>query len=257
MWHAPVGNISTSAVVLVPPFAEEMNKSRHMYTVLAERLVECGFNVVLPDLYGTGDSEGDFGDATWQGWLDNLGQCVAHMRAQGVEEFSCVALRSGALLAVDYLLRCDLGLQRLVFWHPVIDGGSYLNQFLRLRLASSIVGGGENRETTKMLKEAFAAGSSVEVAGYALSPALANALEGIALKDVEISRLPHICWFDLVQSEGQGPLLANQKLIESWRAAGLSLEYRRVVGEPFWGSVEIVEVPELIQQTVECIRGCS
>lgn len=254
MWYAPVGNKSASAVILVPPFAEEMNKSRHMFTLLGDALAASGFNVLLPDLYGTGDSEGDFGEATWGGWLDNLARCVVYMQENGIERFSFVALRAGALLAVDYLQHYELNLQKLVLWHPVIDGGSYLNQFLRLRLAASMVRGSEGKETAKGLKEEFAAGRAVEVAGYSLSPLLAGALEGVSLKHAEVARLPDVCWIDLMQSEGQSPSLAHQKLVEYWCGAGLSMEYTRVVGDSFWCSVEIAEAPALIQKTVDCFR---
>ena len=47
-------------VLVVPPFAEEMNKCRRMVTELAIRLAEQGIATLQPDFYGTGDSAGDF-----------------------------------------------------------------------------------------------------------------------------------------------------------------------------------------------------
>ena len=64
-------------VVIVPPFAEEMNKSRRMFALLAERLATLGVGTALIDLYGTGDSEGDFGDARYDVWLDDMTAMVA------------------------------------------------------------------------------------------------------------------------------------------------------------------------------------
>ena len=55
---------SRGSIIIVPPFAEEMNRSRKMLSAQARRLMQIGYRVWLPDLFGTGDSQGDF-----CGWL--------------------------------------------------------------------------------------------------------------------------------------------------------------------------------------------
>jgi hypothetical protein len=47
----------------VPPFAEEMNKSRRMIAEVGRRLEGSGVGMLLVDLFGTGDSEGEFAQA--------------------------------------------------------------------------------------------------------------------------------------------------------------------------------------------------
>jgi alpha/beta superfamily hydrolase len=54
------GGARRCALVL-PPFAEELNKSRRMGALAARALQRAGHDVLLIDLYGTGDSAGDFG----------------------------------------------------------------------------------------------------------------------------------------------------------------------------------------------------
>jgi len=251
----PAATQAVSGIVLIPPFAEEMNKSRRMFTLLAEALACQGFHVALLDLYGTGESEGDFADASWNIWLENIELCMTEMRKQGVEFFSFVGLRAGALLVLDYLQRYQVELERLVFWQPVIDGATYLNQFLRLRLASSMLRGGGEKETTQSIKQLLAAGEYVEVAGYALSSQVSDGLEAVSLKQTDLNRLPQTLWLDLVSNEGQAAPLMNRKLIESWRQQGFSIEANTIVGEPFWGSVEIVEVDAMVQQTADFFKG--
>ena len=51
-------------VLVIPPFAEEMNKSRRMFTLLADALGQQDIALCVFDLFGTGDSSGDFADAT-------------------------------------------------------------------------------------------------------------------------------------------------------------------------------------------------
>ena len=251
----PVAAQASSGIVLIPPFAEEMNKSRRMFTQVAESLASQGFHVALPDLYGTGESEGDFADASWDAWLENIELSIAELRKQGVEKFAFVGLRAGCLLALDYLQRNPFELERLVFWQPVIDGATYLNQFLRLRLASGMLSGAVEKETTQSLKQLLASGEKIEVAGYSLSSGLTNALEAVSLKQADLSRLPQTLWLDLVANDGQQAPLINRKLAESWQQQGLALQTDAIVGEPFWGSVEIVDIPVMIQKTVDFFKG--
>ena len=63
------------AVLYLPPFAEEMNRSRRMVLLQARRMVELGYQVLIVDLYGTGDSEGDFADARWAIWRADYLNC--------------------------------------------------------------------------------------------------------------------------------------------------------------------------------------
>lgn len=59
-------------VLFVPPFAEELNKSRRMVAEAVRAFVEAGWAVLQLDLKGCGDSAGDFGDAAWADWLADV-----------------------------------------------------------------------------------------------------------------------------------------------------------------------------------------
>src|SRR5882672_8203208 len=65
--HSPRG-----AVLYVHPFAEEMNKSRRMAALQSRALSAAGFAVLQLDLFGCGDSSGEFGDATWDDWVADI-----------------------------------------------------------------------------------------------------------------------------------------------------------------------------------------
>jgi len=61
--RAPAADDRGIDVVIAPPFAEEMNRSRRMMVLLAIALAERGFGCLAVDPFGTGDSDGDFADA--------------------------------------------------------------------------------------------------------------------------------------------------------------------------------------------------
>ena len=53
---------AVGAVLYVHPLAEEMNKSRRMAALQARALAASGWVVLQVDLFGCGDSDGDFGN---------------------------------------------------------------------------------------------------------------------------------------------------------------------------------------------------
>ena len=69
-------------VVHAPAFAEEMNKSRRMVALQARALAEDGLAVLLVDPLGCGDSPGDFGDATWETWVQDIANALAWLSGQ-------------------------------------------------------------------------------------------------------------------------------------------------------------------------------
>lgn len=245
-------------VVLIPPFAEEMNQSRRMLTLLAEALAEAGYHTALPDFFGTGDSEGEFADASWSGWLDQLTCCVESLRRDyGVERYSLVAVRAGALLAADYL-RCAKKIpEKLVLWQPVIDGSGYLSQFLRLRLAADMLSGDKDKETLTAMKQQLALGQTVEVAGYALTSAISEGLSRASLKQLPPECLPPTYWIDLVSNDKNVSPQVNRRLVEEFTDAGNKVYYSVNTGLPFWNSVVTLENKALVKNTVSFFQDNS
>src|SRR6185436_14934074 len=63
--------------------AEEMNKCRRMIAEAANALAALGVAALVPDLFGTGDSEGEFRDADWETWKADLDTAVAWASEEG------------------------------------------------------------------------------------------------------------------------------------------------------------------------------
>ncbi|MCB1864015.1 MAG: hydrolase 2, exosortase A system-associated [Chromatiales bacterium] len=237
LWY-PVPAPRRAAVVL-PPFAEEMNKSRRMLSLAARALQSHGVAVLLPDLGGTGDSAGDHSDASMARWREEVAAMSAWIGERLPGSVDVLALRTGALL-------CDAIANpgRVCLWQPVVDGRRYLAQFLRLALAAGLTGKRDADVSPQRLRERLAAGDTIEVAGYALSPALVTGLESARLEPAALAGAERIDQFELVAQAETPATPAAQ----SWAAAA-GANLHTCVGVPFWQSGEIVTLPALIDAT--------
>jgi exosortase A-associated hydrolase 2 len=257
LW-APRQARSGRCVLVVPPFAEELNKCRRMVALTARGLAARGMATVVPDLFGTGDSEGDFEQAEWDLWSTDLHSTASWCRSHGLEPVALLAVRLGAALAAHALSRGDLDpVSRTVLWQPVWDGPRFLTQFLRLRVAAALAEL-DRKETVQELRARLGAGEVIEVAGYGLSGHLAQALDGAAPPKCMPGQLGRTLWAEVLRGDNATlpPLSAN--LIHATRAAGGEAIELAVAGEPFWTTTEVTTVPVLVNSTVEFLASdCS
>jgi exosortase A-associated hydrolase 2 len=237
----------------IPAFAEEMNKSRRMVALQARAFAKSGYAVLIFDLFGTGDSEGKFSDATWEIWKNDIHTVCQWLIEQGVLSISLWSLRSGILLAMDFLVDAKIKFDRLLCWQPVLNGEMFVMQFLRLRVAAAIMDKSAPPEKTSDLKQQLLAGKNVEVAGYTLHPDLINPLMKLFSNNINLTNIDHVIVFELVSSHEKGISPGINKLIEYLQQRDQVVSLHVVVGSSFWSTQEIVEVPELITQTVNSL----
>jgi len=120
------------SVLYLPPFTEEMHKSRHIVASQARGMAAQGHNVLILDLTGCGDSGGDFSEGNWQIWLEDANQAADMLADLGSGPLVVWGQRMGALLACE-LSRSRNDVARLIFWQPTLNGEQQIDQFLRLR----------------------------------------------------------------------------------------------------------------------------
>ena len=243
---------SETVFLLLPPFAEELNKSRRMLALMGRALAEQGMAGVLPDLYGTGDSGGDFSDADWQTWQSDLTCSAQILLDQGAQRIVLIGLRMGCLLAAEWLKRSELAVERLIFWQPVLSGQQLVNQFLRLRLAASMMSG-QQRETMADLRQILSQQGELEVAGYTLSQSLIESLDQLRLETLMNACEVPVHWIEVQSKPDLALPLPVQKLRQQWADHAMNVHCESVVGEAFWSTQEIAEVPPLIEITRQIV----
>lgn len=250
--HVPAHPARGVALVVVPAFGEEMNKSRHVVAQAARALSAAGVGVLAVDLLGCGDSSGSFADASWAAWLDDTELALAWMRSQGYSSVWLWGIRCGALLAAESARRRPSDVQGCLFWQPVVSGEAALVQFLRLRAASAMIAGTPSEgASVRQLRDRLAAGETIEVAGYALSPALAKSLAAADLAGARPGCA--VRWIEVVAEAGRGPGAASAQVIDGWQAAGAAVDTDCLVAEPFWAAsnaAELVHCPAIVRATV-------
>jgi exosortase A-associated hydrolase 2 len=238
-----------AAAVFVPPFTEEMNKSRRVMTLAARALAESGVASLIVDLYGTGDSAGDFSDARWEIWRSDIACACGWLASREYGPIHLIGLRMGALLALDATAAIPV-VERAVLWQPVLAGDAWVAQFLRTDVVARMMAQADTRATTDTLRARLRDGEAIEVAGYTLAPALVQALESRKLESLVPDRPLRVDWLDVLLDRDRAPSPAGERVRHAWVERGLSVSYQSVCGPPFWSSVEIAEAPELVEATV-------
>jgi exosortase A-associated hydrolase 2 len=237
-------------VLFVPPFGDEMNKSRRMIAECGYALAAQSVATVLPDLYGTGDSAGDFHEADWSTWLADLQAVSKWAASEGLLIDSLVAVRLGAELAAEATASEMLPpLQRTVLWNPLFDANKYLTQFLRLRITATAMQGGQ-KETTADIKQRFQRGEAVQVAGYKLSATLGNELANRSAR----ARLPaswgKVSWLE-VQRDETTPLPAGiDSMLRAAPDAAENVAIHAIQGDQYWMATEISANHRVIAKTI-------
>lgn len=239
LWDRPEGR-ARAALLLLPPFAEELNKTRRACAQAAQAFVQAGFAVLRLDPLGCGDSSGDFGDADWSSWVKDLGLGLDFLEreAAGLPRIAW-ALRAGALL--DAALRAEgHRFDGHLWWQPSPQGKAVLQQFLRLKLAATLDGPG--RGSMAEFKAELAAGRALEVAGYRLSPGLAQGLEAAQLQAPSAPAL----WLEAGSQQPPVLLPASERLLADWPAV-----QALALNDPApWAATELEDSPALTQASL-------
>ncbi|MCK9262098.1 MAG: hydrolase 2, exosortase A system-associated [Azoarcus sp.] len=242
------------AILFVHPFAEELNKSRRMVALAARAFAGQGWTVLQVDCFGCGDSAGDFSDACWQDWIQDL-ELGWRWLLEDAKRHSSLSLpavlwtlRGGSLLAADWL---NQGTEHppLLMWQPVASGKLQLTQFLRLKAANEMLAETDARQAMASIRAKLQQGQDVEIAGYGLSAALAAGMDAASL------RLPAeypaaVAMLELGSADRTEPSAAVANLVAKWTDAGIKATAAVVAGPGFWQTQEIETAPLLIERSI-------
>jgi len=153
-WLMRVGRAHAPAILIVPPLFEEMNRTRALIAAVMRRLARSGHGCWLVDLGGTGESERDLGEVSWDDWRHDVTQAAAYISEKARKPL-IASLRGGALV--------DDGATARGWWRfAPVEGSALARDMARSGLAGGVEWAGY--APSDGLKAALAAAAPAAVA---------------------------------------------------------------------------------------------
>jgi len=254
VFHPPIGDAVRGRVLHFHPFAEELNTCRRVSAQCARALAQAGYAVMQFDLWGCGDSAGEFEQASWHEWVDNARAALCWMDERLVQ-LGCApsplwfwGVRGGALLASRALHLAEETVH-LLLWQPCGSGRQLLQQLQRTQTASQWLGTAPaGQPQPRQAREPWSDGHHVTIAGYTISAGLAEALGEARLIPPGNPRVApgHLVWLEAgtTGEAGFGP--GSHRQMELWSSQGWDISSARVRGPTFWHSISDEDAPELL-----------
>lgn len=253
IYHYPLGRTISHQILYVHPFGDEMNKSRRIVSLQCEAFAGKGVAVLILDLFGCGDSEGEFRDATWDIWIENIAHGYEWLKEKNGELISLWGLRMGCLLISDFLKSTALDIDQIIFWQPVISGKLLARQLKRQKMATGLFSSGEQQDFESVLRQQ----GLVEVSGYEISETLYISIEKVELTSFPLKSCRSVIWKELSLTDKRKMLPASQRIIDNWISRMSLLDVEVLQGKAFWNTVEIETNSELVESTLESFGKIS
>lgn len=241
---------TNTAVLYVPPFAEEANRTRHLAARQARELASRGCMVLVFDPFGTGDSSGDFGDATWARWCTDLRRVTNWLHASGYRNVSIWGARLGCALALDAGLfsenKCG------IFWQPHLSPRAQLRHYLRMKVASRM--SDSRRLSVGELERELQTEGHLDIGGYRISRRLADEMN--ASQPADKSVLPDtLLWIEVASADTGTLSPPSAATIQKWRSRGADVKGICVAGDQFWATQTLGFAPALIEETTRWLTA--
>lgn len=240
---APAPQTPARGVILcLPAFLDEGNLTRRVIVEQARRLAPLGWTVLIPDLYGCGDSAGATADARWPIWQADLRRWA--LLADGLAASRPLivwGIRMGALLAAQLSQTIDRP-HHLLLWQAPANGRALIDPLRKLsRLAAATADPQVAAGKPPMSVPAQPAPAGEALAGYQLDATLLSGLQDLACTAPTCGQTGNRVLFAHTQRvirDDQPLPPALQKLADSWQQRGWDTQAAVVAGEPFWASME-------------------
>jgi exosortase A-associated hydrolase 2 len=244
-----VGDLQT--VILVPPFAEEMNRSKRMYVLCARLLADAGIHAVCFDFAGTGDSFGEWGDFDYLDWKNNLVD-VCQLAKKHSSKISLIAVRDSALISLELIKQAEIQIDKCVLWDPIDSGEVLIRQLIRMKIANAMAGDLKKITTQEVLDKIEQTGY-LEVGGYHVASGLIDSIKTQKISDSIEAALAstELHWMTTGKSNSntkqQLPInLTKLNLAENLLA---QLTMHSVNDVRFWMQQEVTISPLLLRET--------
>lgn len=220
-----------TALLIFPPFAEEMNCCRRLFALLARQLAEQGIDTYLPDFYGTGDSSGDFCAINLEIWHRDM---LAWLPAlSGYQQVYLLGCRFGAALLQAWwpAISTQINCSQVLLWQPQLHTDKFWLQLKRQQQLS---------QSSAVEPDA----DYMQAAGYRVPVTLQSQLGSMAgLWQLQVATL----WLEATVSGVPGAA-----------AVKACNDYTRLQGVtctlPYWLSQEPTDCHELITASLQFLQ---
>ena len=263
LYHAPNPQVAPrGAILYVHPFAEELNRTRRMAAQQSRAFAALGYAVLQIDLFGCGDSCGEFNAGRWQIWHDDLALAATWLAERESGPLTLWGLRLGGLLALDAAAR--LRPRSLLLWQPFMSGRACINEFLRMSPQLRNPAPGAPRSTAA-LRAKLAVHGAIEVGGYEVAVPLVKAVDAcdaasLALPPCTVHWFAHVggpagATFPSCDGAPSKAATSAARLAARWAPGGVRLQFHGLDGAPGWTGPGEVDSPTLRAATCALFSG--
>lgn len=234
------------------PLFEEKLWAHRVYVSFARRLAQIGYSVLRMDLRGTGDSDGEFGEASLDDYLMDLeaGWCELCDQSSGDGIQGTFGLRLGGTMAIALAHRIE-EVNTSLTWEPVLDTSRYLHGLLRSNLSGQMAAHGKVITPREALITKMRQGEPIDIEGYNLTAKLFDSLDNFLVVGTRgYSHVPsHALVVQICKSLSQ-PVREEYK---AWAQKSPEWLTLTVVEEPFWREIKTFygSAPNLENASVE------
>jgi alpha/beta superfamily hydrolase len=227
---------AVGGVVVCPSLFNEFMKNYRREVLLARSLAARGIAVQRFNYRGTGNSDGEPEDITFERLCEDVAVASARLaEVAGVERPALLGTRFGALVAAA---ASSADATPVAFFEPVLAADRFFTEGVRARAATDLLrrrqtGSTEGTiTTTKEFVAALQATGAVDVVGYTVGRPLHRSATGRTLSG-ELGERPRPVL--LVQLGGDGPVRPDlEKAAAGWRELGFSVDLRQAGTRELW-----------------------
>ena len=289
--QAPAGRAPNALVLHAQALGGELNLARRQVSLTARAWAEAGAAVLIVDLAGCGDSsDGSSDDSSgggrdgetpdpWSTWSGDLRRAARWLRAAwpGLPLWGW-ALRGGSLAMAGAWLattrpdelqgplqgdtledtsgspdRSAAGPDHWLMWQAMVDGDDLQRHWQRQALAAALAEGREGAAAAAAMRDAWARGETVDIAGTPVSAALARGARDRSLLQAPAPTGPRpgrLVWIDVQPTARDTPAPRTATCLAAWRSAGWQADWQSVPGSAFWLGPEVTTWPALTAATL-------
>jgi len=162
-------SIPINTYIICHPFAEEKRNSQKILVEIARKLCKIGCYVLIFDMRGCGDSDGEFANSNISIWIEDLHNAISILKKEiNLNKFGLIGLRLGAYIALSVNNKEPL-INRLILIEPVLDPYQYFYRILRQKSIKGLIKKGKIITRRRDLLNSLNENISIDIDGYEIN----------------------------------------------------------------------------------------